>query len=107
MEIVRVEQLIVLCNKIEKFVEGISTLCDHFCLEIANKDFLWELELAENTWVESAQDPFVQITEVIVPPADHGGLLVLCGPLHHHGVCHVLLTLLLHHLGGDHLKLKL
>ena len=106
MEIIRVQEFVRAGDQVEKLVERIRPLCYRLRLEIAQQNLLWKLELSKYARVKSAKYPLVQVAEVVVPPADDGGLHLPAGSLHHDGVGHVLPPLLFHNLCCHHVKLE-
>lgn len=54
MEIVRIQQFVILCDQIQKFMEGVRPLRYNFSFEIAYQYFLRELELSQDTGMEGA-----------------------------------------------------
>ena len=88
-------------------MEGVRPLSDRLCLEVPQKNLLWKLELSQDAWVKGAEDPLVQVAEVIVPPTDDRWLHLTTGSLHHDRVGHVFPSLFFNHLGRHHVELQL
>ena len=54
VEIVRIQQFVILCDQIQKFMEGVRPLRYNFSFEIAYQYFLRKLELSQDAGVEGA-----------------------------------------------------